>query len=142
MKISFVQIQNFRKLKNCKINFGDQNTLFVGPNNSGKTSAMEAIVKMFNKSVINFNDITVSNHQSLNEIGNMIIEKKENLDEIELNWDDVLPALDIWIEVLNNEMQYVADLIPNLDWKGGLIGVRLLLQPDQPETMYVDYIEK
>ena len=142
MKISFVQIQNFRKLKNCKINFGDQNTLFVGPNNSGKTSAMEAIVKMFNKSVINFNDITVSNHQSLNEIGNMIIEKKENLDEIELNWDDVLPALDIWIEVLNNEMQYVADLIPNLDWKGGLIGVRLLLQPDKPEKMYVDYIEK
>ena len=50
MKISFVQIQNFRKLKNCKINFGDQNTLFVGPNNSGKTSAMEALVKMFNKS--------------------------------------------------------------------------------------------
>jgi len=66
MKISFVQIQNFRKLKNCKINFGDQNTLFVGPNNSGKTSAMEALVKMFNKSGINFNDITVSNHQSIN----------------------------------------------------------------------------
>lgn len=142
MKISFVQIQNFRKLKNCKINFGDQNTLFVGPNNSGKTSAMEALVKMFNKSGINFNDITVSNHQSINEIGMMIIEKQSNLDEIELKWDDLLPAIDIWIEVLNNEMQYVANLIPNLDWNGGLIGVRLLLQLDKPEKTYSDYIEK
>lgn len=142
MKNSFVQIQNFRKLKNCKINFGDQNTLFVGPNNSGKTSAMEALVKMFNKSGINFNDITVSNHQAINEIGRMIIDKQSNPDEIELKWDDLLPAIDIWIEVLNNEMQYVANLIPNLDWDGGLIGVRLLLQPDRPEKMYSDYIEK
>lgn len=142
MKISFVQIQNFRKLKNCKINFGDQNTLFVGPNNSGKTSAMEALVKMFNKSGIDFNDITVSNHQSINEIGMMIIEKKSNLDEIELKWDDLLPAIDIWIEVLNNEMQYAANLIPNLDWNGGLIGVRLLLKLDKPEKTYSDYIEK
>lgn len=142
MKISFVQIQNFRKLKNCKINFGDQNTLFVGPNNSGKTSAMEALVKMFNKSGINFNDITVSNHQAINEIGRMIIDKQSNPDEIELKWDDLLPAIDIWIEVLNNEMQYVANLIPNLDWDEGLIGVRLLLQPDRPEKMYSDYIEK
>lgn len=142
MKISFVQIQNFRKLKNCKINFGDQNTLFVGPNNSGKTSAMEALVKMFNKSGINFNDITVSNHKAINEIGKMIIEKQSNPDEIELKWDHLLPAIDIWIEVLNNEMQYVANLIPNLDWDGGLIGVRLLLQPDKSEKMYSDYIEK
>ena len=142
MKISFVQIQNFRKLKNCKINFGDQNTLFVGPNNSGKTSAMEALVKMFNKSGINFNDITVSNHKAINEIGRMIIEKQSNPDEIELKWDHLLPAIDIWIEVLNNEMQYVANLIPNLDWDEGLIGVRLLLQPDRPEKMYSDYIEK
>ncbi len=142
MKISFVQIQNFRKLKNCKINFGDQNTLFVGPNNSGKTSAMEVLVKMFNKSGINFNDITVSNHKAINEIGKMIIEKQSNSDEIKLRWDHLLPAIDIWIEVLNNEMQYVANLIPNLDWDGGLIGVRLLLQPDKSEKMYGDYIEK
>lgn len=142
MKISFVQIQNFRKLRNCKINFGDQNTLFVGPNNSGKTSAMEAIVKMLKKSGINFNDITVSNHQLINEIGMMIIEKQSNLDEFELEWDNLLPAIDIWIEVSNNEMQYVSNLIPNLDWDGGLIGVRLLLRPDKPEKMYSDYIKK
>lgn len=142
MKISFVQIQNFRKLKNCKINFGNKNTLFVGPNNSGKTSAMEAIVKMTKKNSINFNDITVSNHNMINEIGDLIIDKQSSLDEIELEWESLLPSIDIWIEVLNNEMQYVADLIPNLDWNGGLIGVRLILQPDKQEKIYNDYIEK
>ena len=142
MKLSFVQIQNFRKLKNCKINCGEKNTLFVGPNNSGKTSAMEAIVKMLKKGAINFNDITVSNHNEINKIGKLIVEEERDLHEIEVEWENVLPSIDIWIEVLNNEMQYVANLIPNLDWNGGLIGVRLLIQPDRPENMYSDYIEK
>ena len=54
MKISFVEIQNFRKLKQCKIEFGKTNTLFVGPNNSGKTSAMEALEKFLGKKNFNF----------------------------------------------------------------------------------------
>ena len=44
MKIESVQIRNFRKLKNCHIDFGDKETIFVGANNSGKTSAISAIV--------------------------------------------------------------------------------------------------
>ena len=44
MKIDSVQIRNFRKLKDCHIDFGDKETIFVGANNSGKTSATSAIV--------------------------------------------------------------------------------------------------
>lgn len=44
MKIATVQIRNFRKLKNCHIDFGERETVFVGANNSGKTSAISAIV--------------------------------------------------------------------------------------------------
>lgn len=32
-------------------------------------------------------------------------------------------------------------LIPNLDWKGGKVGVRLILQPNNIHNMYVDYVE-
>lgn len=39
MKIAFVDIQNFRKLKQCRIDLSEETTLFVGANNSGKTSA-------------------------------------------------------------------------------------------------------
>ena len=44
MKISCVDIQNYRKLKCCKISFSDYETIFVGANNSGKTSAMDALI--------------------------------------------------------------------------------------------------
>ena len=45
MKISSVYIQNFKKLYRCKIDFSMDTTLFVGANNSGKTSAMDALGK-------------------------------------------------------------------------------------------------
>lgn len=44
MKIQSVHIRNYRKLKNCHIDFDKEKTVFVGANNSGKTSAISAIV--------------------------------------------------------------------------------------------------
>ena len=44
MKIQSVHIRNYRKLKNCHIDFGEKKTVLVGANNSGKTSAISAIV--------------------------------------------------------------------------------------------------
>lgn len=43
MKISFIGIQNFRKLKATHIGFHSGTTLLVGANNSGRTSAMVAL---------------------------------------------------------------------------------------------------
>ena len=49
MKINFVVIQNFRKLKNCRIDFADKQTVLVGANNSGKTSATDALICFLDK---------------------------------------------------------------------------------------------
>ncbi len=40
VRISCIEIQNFRKLKSTHIDFAHETTLFVGANNSGKTSAI------------------------------------------------------------------------------------------------------
>ena len=141
MKISFIEIQNFRKLKQCRIDFGNTNTLFVGPNNSGKTSAMEALGKFLGKRNFNFNDITLSNHALINKIGEEWINKSEGFNETVRIWEKILPILDVWIDVQDNEIQYVTHIIPNLDWKGGKVGVRLMLQPSNVSTMYVEYKE-
>lgn len=45
MRIESIKIQNFRKLLQCHIDFSEKTTLFVGANNSGKTSAMDALGK-------------------------------------------------------------------------------------------------
>ena len=39
MKISKVAIRNFRRLENVQIDIEERESIFVGPNNSGKTSA-------------------------------------------------------------------------------------------------------
>lgn len=43
MKIQSVHIRNFRKLKNCHIDFDDKQTVSVSINNSRKTSTISAI---------------------------------------------------------------------------------------------------
>jgi len=141
MKISFIEIQNFRKLKQCRIDFGKNNTLFVGPNNSGKTSAMEALGKFLGKRNFNFNDITLSNHILINKIGEEWINQGEEFKETIEIWEKILPILDLWIDVEDNEIQYVTHVIPNLDWKGGKVGVRLMLQPSDISTMIAEYVD-
>jgi len=44
MRIKSIQIQNFRKLHSCQIDFSEKETIFVGANNSGKTTAMDALM--------------------------------------------------------------------------------------------------
>ncbi len=43
MYIKDIEIGNFRKLKSVRIAVSDETTVFVGANNSGKTSAMLAL---------------------------------------------------------------------------------------------------
>jgi len=141
MKIAFIDLQNFRKLKQCRINLSGKTTLFVGANNSGKTSAMDAIAKFLAKRNFVFNDITLSNKSAIISIGSEW-EKEEYIlpDSLE-DWECILPSLDVWLDVTDNEIQYVAHIIPTLDWKGGILGVRFIYQPKDVSKMYVEYRE-
>ena len=70
MKIDFIHIQNFRKLKDCRIDFSDKQTIFVGANNSGKTTAMDAMIKFLKKTnTFSTRDFTLSNWSEINKIG-------------------------------------------------------------------------
>lgn len=61
MYIQHVEIGNFRKLKAVRIDFSEQKTIFVGANNSGKTSAMVALRRfLVGPSVFSVNDLTLS----------------------------------------------------------------------------------
>ena len=61
MRISKIHIQNFRKLKNCTLDFGEKQTILVGANNSGKTSCMQAIVRFLKDSKsLSTRDFTLS----------------------------------------------------------------------------------
>ncbi|MCK5510735.1 AAA family ATPase [Candidatus Parcubacteria bacterium] len=142
MKIKFVEIQNFRKLKSCRIDFSDKETVFVGANNSGKTSAMDALIFFLKeKQKFSTKDFTLSNWKEINEIGRLWIEETDvnKVDFTLKKWEKNLPQLDIWINVDDEEIHYVSDLIPTLNWQGGLLGVRLRLEPKNIKDLYKNF---
>lgn len=142
MKIAHIHIRNFRKLRNCRIDFDEKQTIFVGANNSGKTSAMSAIVWFLKyKDRFTTREFTLTNWKEINKIGDSWIEK-ENDDEtlLELSqWDSLVPSLDLWITVPEDEAYRVYKIIPSLDWKQDLVGVRLRFEPKDIKALYSDY---
>ena len=141
MRISKIFIQNFRKLHRCVIELGEQKTLFVGANNSGKTSAMEALKKFLKGESFKFNDFTISHRVRINAIGDAWQKDDSQQPESIAELLNVLPSLDIWLQVEEQDIRHVADIIPTLDWNGGLLGVRLLFQPKDIAAMYSEYRE-
>ena len=144
MKIACIDFQNFRKLKNCRVGFSEKKIVLVGANNSGKTSAMDALILFLKKSRrknLSTTDFTLSNWQSINEIAQNWIEN-ENSETINLNpdaWYPFVPSIDVWLSVEDNEVHYVSHIIPTLDWKGGNLGVRLIFEPRNVEDLYKSY---
>lgn len=144
MRIKFLDIQNFRKLKSCRIDLSDKQTLFVGANNSGKTSSMDALTFfLMDKNKFCTRDFTLNNWLEINDLADKwLIEDKKDEDYWNIQLDklqELLPQLDLWLGVRNSEIHYVHHLIPTLDWTGGLLGVRLRLEPHNIETLFKEY---
>lgn len=142
MRIAFIEIANFRKILSARIDFSSETTLFVGANNSGKTSAMLALRRfLVEKGKFKTQDFTLSHWRKMDELGE-VWQKLADSAPIPLNndaWLQLMPALDIWIEVEDKEIHYVSSLLPTLDWQGGQLGVRLRLEPKDIEAFYKDF---
>ena len=149
MRIDHIHIRNFRKLKNCRIDFNKDQTIFVGANNSGKTSAMSAII-WFLKDQNRFTtrEFTLTNWRDINELANSwlaVNDEVKNREELLASllspeqWDNLVPSLDLWINVDEREAYMVYKLIPSLEWKKDLVGVRLRFEPKDIKNLYADF---
>ncbi|MFZ5978051.1 MULTISPECIES: AAA family ATPase [Hydrotalea] len=141
MRIDFTDVQNFRRLKNCRIYFSDKETVFVGPNNSGKTTAMDALIIFFKAKKFTTRDFTLSNWKHLNAICEEWL-KESDVAKIDLKidkWEEHLPTLDVWLSVKPTEIHYVSHLIPTLSWTGGSLGIRLRFEPVDVSALYKEF---
>ena len=145
MDIVYVEIQNFRKLKACRVEIAQQETIFVGANNSGKTSAMEALILFLKKSrrkAFATTDFTLSNWTSLDQLGTQWVVAADD-EEPELDVDaflPLLPSIDVWLTADEKDLHRVAHLLPTLDWTlEELLGVRLVFEPKNMERLYKDF---
>ena len=69
MKLTRIEVFNFRKLRRARLDMSDKQTLLVGANNSGKTSAMKALRKFLkDRGGIDTRDVTASNWAAIEKI--------------------------------------------------------------------------
>ncbi|WP_101688927.1 ATP-dependent nuclease [Dysgonomonas massiliensis] len=152
MKLSRLDISNFRKLKQCKIEIAERETIFVGANNSGKTSAMDCLRLFLDKSKENNSfttyDFTLNNWIQINEIGKRweTIDVKEFSEDDKVSllseWNLLLPQLDVWLEVSESKLYQVHKILPSLDWEGGKLGLRLRFEPKDITKLLKDYQDR
>lgn len=153
MHIQRIDIQNFRKLKCCQIEFSEKKTVFVGANNSGKTSAMIAMNFFLGEKTdsLNLMDITVSNWRIINGIGNRWLEEMNGENEAEriesdslpdCDWNTFMPSMDVWFYVTEDDVYRVAHLLPSLDWKTPHLGIRRVFELKDKEKLHRDFCEE
>ena len=127
MYLRTIRISNFRRLTDVKIDLDRDISIFVGSNNSGKTSVAQAMHLFLRASHerVTLHDISAS--------------KWQEIDAFERGTDGAaLPVavLDLWFDVEADELHRVIDLLPSLDWEGTHVGVRITFGPkDQDQTL-------
>lgn len=111
MRILEINIQNFRKLLQCHIEFSEKTTLFVGANNSGKTSAMDALGKFLADRNFTFNDITISERSAINVIGERWIQKDCEEPTTITEWESLIQRNRMMTKEMLLEDHYIDDYV-------------------------------
>lgn len=141
MHIQHVEIGNFRKLQSVRVDFVEQTTVFVGANNSGKTSAMVALrYFLVDRTDFSINDFTLSHWAKLDALAIAWETPVHGEEEAEFDWGEVLPHLDVWLNVPTEDLHYVQKILPTLDWTGAHIGVRLRYEPKDIQALKQQYL--
>ena len=133
MKLLQARIRNFRRLEDVSIDFEKSETVFVGPNNSGKTSATD-IFRLFLKSGdFTIHDFSVSQGSKFDEYGRGEIEA------------DKLPYidLDLWFSI-DSETKFgrVNLLLPDVEHEYDTVGIRLRYRVADADKLKEDYIAR
>lgn len=154
MLISFVEIENFRRLESVRIEFDKSSTLLVGPNNSGKSSVIDALAKFLNPGggLFRVTDFTLDNLRRLNKIGERWTQDDNKVNprligaeqfspvESEDAFYDLLPTLDIWLSLDEEDLLRMPQAAPSLGTFHGGVGIRLRLEPKSLKDLAESYI--
>lgn len=141
MHIDFIEVANFRKLLAVRVDIAKTSTVFVGANNSGKTSAMIALRRfLVDNGNFSINDFTLCHWAKLGVLGKAWEEETTGHEAAAFDWGSVAPFLDVWLQVPDKQLHFVQKILPTLDWDGSAIGVRLRYEPKKLEDFKRDYL--
>lgn len=129
MKLQKVAIRNFRRLENVMIDVEEKETLFVGPNNSGKTSATAIFRAFLGGREFKIHDFSVSRAPDFERFA----ETGDDADLPEI-------GLDLWFEIDPNTIAFgrVFTLLPKLS-DFTQVGFRLQFGIDDARKLREEY---
>jgi len=135
MQLKTIRIKNFRRLKDAKIDIELNSTIFVGANNSGKTSVTHVLSAFLNDkgdfSLYDFSAECWNEFQAITESPD-IANDIQKLPKI---------VLDMWFDVAEDDLNYIIDLLPGLDWSTAPVGIRLEFACKDATTLLKNYQE-
>lgn len=129
MKVSLVAIRNFRRLENVEIDLEERESIFVGPNNSGKTSATAVFRCFLGEREFKIHDFSVA--------------RMADFDAFVANGDaDRLPkiSLDLWFTIDPESIAFgrVFTLLPKLS-DFTRVGIRLSYEIEDATKLWEHY---
>jgi len=119
MHVHSLAFKNFRRLKDARIDFAHDLTIFVGANNSGKTSATHAIELFLSggKDKFTIHDFSAGCWADFESF------PAEGATDAKVEFPAI--SLDVWISVDEDNLYRVVDLLPRAAWEGSLVGLRI-----------------
>lgn len=130
MKLVSAGVRGFRRLENVLIEFDEQDTVFVGPNNSGKTSAAEVLRLFLKTGEFSFHDFSVSKVPDFDKFWRGEIEEKD------------LPriTLDLWFSLdPDTEFGRAGELLPDAEQDYDRVGVRIRFMASDGTKLKEDF---
>lgn len=138
MHLHSYRLRNYRRLKDAHIELAEEISIFVGSNNSGKTSATQAIHAFISggKDRFNLYDFSSSCWSVFDEAGNTDL-------DAQIPDGFSLPSIDIdlWFEVSAPDLYLVIPLLPSTAWQGTKVGIRVSLASRNPINLIRNYQE-
>lgn len=123
MHLHSYRVRNYRRLRDVRIELASEISIFVGSNNSGKTSATQVLHAFASGAKERFSlyDFSSACWKIFDELG-------------ELPADAEVPALpsislDLWFEVTAHDLYLVIPLLPSTAWQGTQVGMRIEFAP-------------
>lgn len=145
MKITSFALKNYRRLADVSLVLDDKTAVLVGANNSGKTSCIGAL-HTFLKSPDNLKvrDISKKNWKHIQNLGKEVEEEFPSIVKMQELSDSLirlLPSLDIEITAEASEAYKVRDTLPDLEWKGGALSVRINYEVIDVSKLFSEFVD-
>lgn len=131
MKLQAYRLQNYRRLRDVVIELDDEISIFVGANNSGKTSAVQGLYSMLRGETKKFElfDFSAALWAEIDAIGTTPPGDEDAPKQ--------LPSilLDLWFRVGEDDLATAMSLLPSTEWDGKCVGIRVAFEPQDAHAL-------